>query len=61
MAQSNADADNVGSIICRKAEELRAATLVLAGKRISSFEQFMIGSVLRHCTIHSRMPVTIVQ
>ena len=61
VLQSTADSDNVGNIICRKAEELAACTLVMAGKRISSFEQFMIGSVLRHCTIHSKMPVTIVQ
>ena len=59
--QTAVDHDGIGNIICKKAVELHAAVLVMAGAHVSQLQQFMMGSVLRHCTVHCKIPVMIVQ
>ena len=61
LVQAVVDQDNVGNIICKKALELQACTLVMAGSHVSQLQQFMMGSVLRHCTVHCKVPIMIVQ
>lgn len=47
----------VGWAVCRKAEELHAAPLVLATHHKSAWEEMLLGSVSKFCAAHCRQPV----
>ncbi|KAI7841145.1 hypothetical protein COHA_005113 [Chlorella ohadii] len=50
----------VAQALCRKAEELEAAVVVVASQRKSGISEFLLGSVAAHCAQHSSRPVLVV-
>ncbi|KAK9861143.1 hypothetical protein WJX84_008860 [Apatococcus fuscideae] len=56
------DADSIGDIICRKAEETQAALVVMAAHtKGSPQERHAVGAVTRYCTRHCTSTVLVMQ
>ncbi|KAK9840872.1 hypothetical protein WJX74_000388 [Apatococcus lobatus] len=55
------DADSIGDIICRKAQEVEAALVVMAAHSKGSSVQHAVGAVTRHCTRHCTSTVLVMQ
>ncbi|KAL4438688.1 hypothetical protein ABPG77_006292 [Micractinium sp. CCAP 211/92] len=53
------DKGRVAEAICRKADELQAAVVVIASHQKSGLSEFVLGSVAAHCTTHSSRPVLV--
>lgn len=53
------DADSIGTVLCKKAEELKAAVLVVARHNKSKLQQFFLGSVSGFCIQNSKRPVLV--
>lgn len=53
------DSDSIGTALCKKAEELNAAVLVVARHDKSKLQQFFLGSVSSFCLEHSKRPVLV--
>jgi nucleotide-binding universal stress UspA family protein len=53
------DSDSIGTVLCRKAEELNAAVLVVARHDKSKLSQFFLGSVSQFCVEHCKRPVVV--
>lgn len=53
------DKGRVAEAICRKADDLQAAVVVIASHQKSSLSEFVLGSVAAHCTTHSSRPVLV--
>jgi nucleotide-binding universal stress UspA family protein len=47
-------------VLCKKAEELQAASLVMASHNKGRMVEFFLGSVTNYCTHHCKRPVTVV-
>lgn len=60
-AQSETDADSIGSVICREAERLNA-TLVVVGRHSERgrVKQLLLGSVANYCMHHCQVPTVVV-
>lgn len=50
---------STGSIVCKRAEQLNAAAVVMAKHNKGAMAEFFIGSVSNYCTHHSKAPVLI--
>ena len=44
------DTDSIGNVICRKADEVDAAAVVMASHTRSKLTEFVLGSVTNYCT-----------
>ncbi len=55
------DADTIGDLICRKAQELQAALVVMAAHTKGSSVQHAVGGVTRYCTRHCTSTVLVMQ
>ena len=53
------DSDSIGTVLCKKAEELKAAVLVVARHDKSKLQQFFLGSVSSFCIEHCKRPVLV--
>ncbi|KAF8056765.1 SECA2 [Scenedesmus sp. PABB004] len=53
------DTESVGHVLCKKAEELDAAAIVMASHNKDRVAEFFLGSVSQYCTHHSKRPVVI--
>jgi len=53
------DNDSIGSIVCKRAEQLNAAAVVMAKHNKGSIQEFFVGSVCNYCTHHCKTPVLI--
>jgi nucleotide-binding universal stress UspA family protein len=53
------DSDSIGTVLCKKAEELNASVLVVARRDKSKLQQFFLGSVSSFCLEHSKRPVLV--
>ena len=54
------DSDSIGQVLCRKAEMVGAAALIMASQSKSKLQEFFLGSVTNYCMQHSRKPVLVV-
>lgn len=57
--QTEATAESIGSAICRKAGELRAAFVVLAGRQMSPLHRWLAASVTDYCVGRAPCPVLV--
>ncbi len=48
--QGEVDTDSIGNVICRKADEVDAAAVVMASHTRSKLTEFVLGSVTNYCT-----------
>ena len=53
------DTDSIGSIICKRADQLNAAAVALAKHNKGQIKEFFLGSVCSYCTHHCRVPVLV--
>lgn len=53
------DTDSIGSITCKRAEQLNATALVMAKHNKGQIKEFFLGSVTSYCTHHSKVPVCV--
>mmetsp|Transcript_18762 Transcript_18762/g.40353 ORF Transcript_18762/g.40353 Transcript_18762/m.40353 type:complete len:161 (+) Transcript_18762:164-646(+) len=53
------DNDSIGSIICKRAEQLNAAAVVMAKHSKGKLQEFFVGSVTSYCTHHCKSPVLV--
>ncbi len=51
---------SIGNAICEFAEKTNPAALVLMKQQKSALQRFFLGSVTKHCAVHSSVPVIIV-
>ncbi len=54
-----ADNDSIGSIVCKRAEQLMATVVVLAKHNKGAIAEFFVGSVTNYCTKHCKSPVLV--
>jgi nucleotide-binding universal stress UspA family protein len=54
------DYRHLGKAVCKKAEELEAAPLVLAAHHKNAFEEMMLGSISKFCATNCKRPVLLV-
>lgn len=57
--QTEATAESIGNAICRKAGELRAAFVVLAGRQMSPLHRWLAASVTDYCVGRAPCPVLV--
>lgn len=55
------DADSIGDIVCRKAQEVQAALVIMAAHTKGSSVQHAVGAVTRYCTRHCSSTVLVMQ
>jgi nucleotide-binding universal stress UspA family protein len=60
LPQSEVDTESVGHVLCKKAEELDAAAIVMACHSKGRVAEFFLGSVTQYVTHHSKRPVVVV-
>jgi hypothetical protein len=53
------DNDSIGAVICRRAEQLNAAAVVMAKHNKGAIREFFVGSVTVYCTHHCKAPLLI--
>lgn len=59
LHQTEATAESIGSAICRKAGELDAAFVVVAGRQLGPLWRWVTASVTEYCVAHSPVPVVV--
>lgn len=53
------DNESIGSIICKRADQLNAVVVVLAKHNRGRVKEFFVGSVASYCTHHCKSPVLV--
>lgn len=53
------DNDSIGEAICKRAEVLKAAAVVLAKHQRGRISEFFLGSVTKYCTAHCTAPLVV--
>ena len=53
------DNDSIGALLCRRAEQLNAAVLVMAKHNRGAVKEFFIGSVSNYALHHCKQPVLV--
>jgi nucleotide-binding universal stress UspA family protein len=53
------DSDSIGAIVCRRAEQLNAGTVVMAKHSKGRLREFFVGSVTTYCTHHCKSPLLV--
>ena len=61
LVKAEVDADSIGSVVCRKAADLKAAALVMASHTKTKLQEFFLGSVTNYCCHHCGCPVLVVK
>lgn len=61
IVKSETDSGSVGHIVCNKAEELRAACVVMGNHNKGSVKEFFTGSVSHYIMGHCKVPVVVVR
>ncbi|KAK9828007.1 hypothetical protein WJX81_008304 [Elliptochloris bilobata] len=55
IVKGEVDTDSIGNVICRKADEVDAAAVVMASHTRSKLTEFVLGSVTNYCTHHCKV------
>ncbi|KAL4443592.1 hypothetical protein ABPG75_011329 [Micractinium tetrahymenae] len=53
------DNDSIGEAICKRAEALNAAAVVMAKHQRGAIAEFFLGSVTKYCTHHIKQPLIV--
>uniref|UniRef100_A0A7S1SI72 UspA domain-containing protein n=1 Tax=Tetraselmis chuii TaxID=63592 RepID=A0A7S1SI72_9CHLO len=59
LIKSEMDTDSIGGVLCRKADGLGAALLLVSSHTKSKVTEFFVGSVCSYCTHNSKVPVIV--
>lgn len=59
LVKFSTDNDSIGSIICKRADQLNAAAVVMAKHNRGPIKEFFLGSVSNFCTHHCNSPVLV--
>ena len=60
MLDLQVDTDSIGSVICKKAEELHAVLVAMAVHTKTRLQEFFMGSVTNYVLHHCKRPLVIV-
>ncbi|CAK0784164.1 hypothetical protein CVIRNUC_007367 [Coccomyxa viridis] len=61
IVKAEVDTESIGTVLCRKAESLDAAAIVVSCEARSRLQEFFLGSITNFCTHHSKRPVLVVK
>ena len=61
LVKFSTDNDSIGAIVCKRAEQLQAAAVVMAKHNKGAIKEFFVGSVCNYCTHHAKVPVLVMQ
>lgn len=61
LVKFSTDNDSIGAIVCKRAEQLQAAAVVMAKHNKGAIKEFLVGSVCNYCTHHAKVPVLVMQ
>lgn len=53
------DADSIGEAICKRAEALSAAVVLLAKHQKGALSEFFLGSSTKYCITHCKQPLVV--
>lgn len=53
------DNDSIGEAVCKRAEALSAAAVVMAKHQRGAIAEFFLGSVTKYCTTHCKQPLIV--
>uniref|UniRef100_A0A6U2J0P9 UspA domain-containing protein n=1 Tax=Chlamydomonas euryale TaxID=1486919 RepID=A0A6U2J0P9_9CHLO len=53
------DNDSIGSIICKRAEQVNASAVIMAKHTKGMIKEFIVGSATNYCTRNCRSPVLV--
>ncbi|KAI7840666.1 hypothetical protein COHA_005588 [Chlorella ohadii] len=53
------DNDSIGEAVCKRAEALNAAAVVMAKHQRGAIAEFFLGSVTKYCTHHCKQPLVV--
>lgn len=53
------DNDSIGSVVCKRADQLNAAAIIIAKHNRGAIQEFFVGSVTSYLTHHSHTPVVV--
>ena len=59
MLHYSTDNDSIGSMVCKRAEQLNAAAVVMARHNRGRLSEFFLGSVTSYCLHNLRAPLII--
>lgn len=59
VVRSSVDNDTIGALVCKHAEQLNAAVVVMAKHTRTAVKEFFVGSVTSYCTHHCKAPVLV--
>lgn len=59
LVKYETDTDSIGNVICKKADELDVALVVMARHQKSKLQEFFLGSVTSFVVHHSKHPVLV--
>lgn len=55
------DNDSIGEVICKRAEAINAASVVMASHNKGPIKEFFLGSVTKYATHHCKQPVLVLR
>ena len=61
LVKSETDSDSVGHIICGKAQDLRAAAVIMGSTNKGAVKTALLGSVSKYVLAHCAVPVVVVK
>ena len=53
------DADSIGEAVCKRADALDAAAVVMAKHQRSAVSEFFLGSTAKYCTVHCKRALVV--
>lgn len=59
IVKFSTDNDSIGSIVCKRADQINASAIVMAKHTKGAIKEFFLGSVSNYCTHHSIAPVLV--
>jgi nucleotide-binding universal stress UspA family protein len=59
VARSCVDCDSIGELVCKRAQKLNAAVLLMAKHKRGALKEFFIGSVSNYALHHCKQPVLV--
>ncbi|KXZ53365.1 hypothetical protein GPECTOR_7g1261 [Gonium pectorale] len=59
LTRFDTDNSSIGAVVCKRAEQLPAAVVVLSKHSRGAIKEFFVGSVCSYCVHHSKVPVLV--
>jgi structural maintenance of chromosome 2 len=59
ILRASTDNDTIGAVICRRADAVNAAVVIMAKHTRGAIKEFFVGSATNYCTHHCKQPVLV--